>query len=105
MSPVLGLQPLGKSQGSTRKKRSMVTSVFNQGPGTIPGIEGSGRRSRAPWLLREQIPVDFEGTDRDKEEGSEGVLWGRSGSMASGHQAHNRLDLEHQEALHAQGGS
>lgn len=66
----------------------MVTFVINQGPGTTPGVEESG--GDPAGLQRRQTPVNFEGTDRD---GEEAVKASRLvvRSMASGHQAHDRL--------------
>lgn len=57
------------------------------------------------WREMGQAPVNFEGTERDGEEGSEGILPSGPESMASGHQTHDRLGLEHQEAPCAQRGS
>lgn len=80
----------------------MMTFVINQGPGTTPGVEESG--GDPAGLQRRQTPVNFEGTDSDGEEAVKASCLVVQ-SMASGHQAHDRLGSECQEALHAQRGS
>lgn len=47
----------------------------------------------------------FEGTDRDREEGSKSDLSGGAQRVANGHKDRSGLGQGHQKALHAQRGS
>lgn len=47
----------------------------------------------------------FEGTDRDREEGSKSDLSGGAQHVANGHKDRSGLGQGHQEALHTQRGS